>query len=294
MMHDVIIVGGSYAGLSAGLQLARARRRVLVIDGGLRRNRFAATSHGFLGQDGQAPEIIAAEGRSQLMEYPSVSWVQDHALEVEGQLDGFSVRTQCNGVFQARRLILATGVVDELPAIEGLKERWGTRVFHCPYCHGYELDQGRIGVLATSPLAMHHALMLPDWGATTLFTNGVFTPDVEQQAQLDRRGVSVESGIVRCLGGERVDLELEDGRVFNLDGVFTMSRTRISPLAEQLGCERVEGPTGHYLHTSETSQTSVPGVFACGDTSLAAGSVALAVGEGVRAGTGAHFSLINS
>jgi thioredoxin reductase len=290
----VIIVGGSYAGLSAGLQLARARRQVLVIDAGQRRNRFAATSHGFLGQDGQAPEVIAAEGRSQLMEYPTVTWVQGSAVQVNQPVEGFSVRTEHSGTFHARRLILATGVVDELPAVEGLKERWGTRVFHCPYCHGYELDQGRIGVLATSPLAMHHALMLPDWGPTTLFTNGVFTPDAEQQAQLDRRGVNVESAGVRRISWERADLELDDGRVFKLDGIFTLSRTRISPLAEQLGCEWVDGPTGPYLHTNDTRQTSVPGVFACGDASLAAGSVALAVGEGVRAGVGAHFSLINA
>ncbi|KAA6182808.1 NAD(P)/FAD-dependent oxidoreductase [Pseudomonas veronii] len=293
MMHDVIIVGGSYAGLSAGLQLARARRKVLVIDAGLRRNRFAATSHGFLGQDGQAPGIIAAEGRSQLMEYPTVTWVQDSVVQAEAEQGGFSVRTQCNGGFQAKRLILATGVVDELPGIDGLQERWGKRVFHCPYCHGYELGQGRIGVLATSPLAMHHALMLPDWGSTTLFTNGVFTPNAEQQAQLDRRGVSVESAAVTRISGERADLELADGRIVQLDGVFIMSRTRLSPLAEQLGCGRGDGPTGPYLHTDETRQTSVAGVFACGDASLAAGSVALAVAEGVRAGVGAHFSLIN-
>jgi thioredoxin reductase len=293
MLHDVIIVGGSYAGLSAGLQLARARRKVLMIDAGQRRNRFAATSHGFLGQDGQAPGVIAAEGRSQLMEYPTVTWVQDSVLEAVAQQGGFSVRTQCNGEFKAQRLILATGVVDDLPAVEGLQERWGTRVFHCPYCHGYELDQGRIGVLATSPLAMHHALMLPDWGTTTLFTNGVFTPDAEQQAQLDRRGVAVESTQVTRISGDRADLELADGRVIALDGVFTMTRTRISPLAAQLGCELVDGPSGAYLHTNDMRQTSVSGVFACGDTSLAAGSVALAVGEGVRAGVGAHFSLIS-
>jgi thioredoxin reductase len=286
-MYDVIIVGGSYAGLSAGLQLARARRKVLVIDAGQRRNRFAATSHGFLGQDGQAPDVIAAEGRSQLMEYSTVTWVQDRVLETHGQADAFRVRSQCNGEFAARRLILATGVVDELPAIEGLQERWGTRVFHCPYCHGYELEQGRIGVLATSALAMHHALMLPDWGSTTLFTNGVFTPDAEQRAQLERRGVSWEGGSVRRIRGEHADVELNDGRVFSLDGVFTMSRTRISPLVEQLGCATVDGPTGPYVHTNETRQTSVAGVFACGDASLAAGSVALAVAEG------AHVSLIN-
>ncbi|WLI09344.1 NAD(P)/FAD-dependent oxidoreductase [Pseudomonas sp. FP597] len=293
MRHDVIIVGGSYAGLSAGLQLARARRTVLVIDSGLRRNRFATTSHGFLGQDGQPPQVIAAEGRSQLMEYPTVTWVQDSVVQASQQPGGFSVRTQCNGEFQATCLILATGVVDELPAIPGLQERWGQRVFHCPYCHGYELDLGRIGVLATSSLAMHHALMLPDWGPTTLFTNGMFAPDAGQQAQLDRRGVRVESTGVRSINGERADLELIDGRVIALDGIFTVPRTRISPLAGQLGCELIDGPTGPYLHTTETRQTSVPGVFACGDTSLAGGSVALAVAEGVRAGVGAHFALIN-
>ncbi|OPA89923.1 thioredoxin reductase [Pseudomonas fluorescens] len=293
MQHDVIIVGGSYAGLSAGLQLARARRKVLVIDAGLRRNRFATTSHGFLGQDGQPPQVIAAEGRSQLMEYPTVTWVQDSVVQASQQPGGFSVRTRCNGEFQATCLILATGVVDELPAIPGLQERWGQRVFHCPYCHGYELDLGRIGVLATSSLAMHHALMLPDWGPTTLFTNGMFAPDAGQQAQLDRRGVRVESTAVRSISGERADLELIDGRVIALDGIFTVPRTRISPLAGQLGCELIDGPTGPYLHTTETRQTSVPGVFACGDTSLAGGSVALAVAEGGRAGVGAHYALIN-
>ncbi len=141
MMYDVIIVGGSYAGLSAGLQLARARRQVLVIDAGQRRNRFAATSHGFLGQDGQAPEVIAAEGRSQLMEYPTVTWGQGSAVQVNQQAEGFRVRTEHSGTFHARRLILATGVVDELPAVEGLKERWGTRVFHCPYCLAMNLTK---------------------------------------------------------------------------------------------------------------------------------------------------------
>ncbi|SDU93474.1 NAD(P)/FAD-dependent oxidoreductase [Pseudomonas mucidolens] len=293
MVYDAIIVGGSYAGLSAGLQLARARRQVLVIDAGLRRNRFAATSHGFLGQDGEAPGVIAAEGRAQLMAYPTVRWVKDSAVQAQSEQAGFSIRTLHSGAFNARRLILATGVVDDLPDVEGLAERWGRSVFHCPYCHGYELDQGRIGVLATSALSMHHALMLPDWGTTTLFTNGVFVPDAEQQAQLERRGVTVESAAVRQIAGERADVALEDGRVVPLDGLFTMPRTRMaSPLAEQLGCEFNEGPMGLFIQTGETRQTTVPGVFACGDAAIAAGSVALAVGEGVRAGVGAHQSLI--
>lgn len=293
MSYDAIIIGGSYAGLSAGLQLARARRRVLVIDGGVRRNRFASHSHGFLGQDGRPPADIAADGRAELMDYPNVTWLVGEAAEVRGGSDAFEV-TLANGQTQSgRRLVLAGGVRDELPAIDGLVERWGRSVFHCPYCHGYELDQGRIGVLAVSPMSIHHAMMLPDWGSTTFFTNGVFAPDTEQLEQLANRGVVVEPERVRSISGERVDINLADGRSVALDGLFVMPRThQNSPLAEQLGCTLADGPMGPYLQTSETQETSVPGVFACGDAALAAGSVALAVGTGARAGAGAHQSLI--
>ncbi|MDD1508574.1 NAD(P)/FAD-dependent oxidoreductase [Pseudomonas sp. CNPSo 3701] len=293
MSYDAIIVGGSYAGLSAGLQLARARRRVLVIDAGVRRNRFASHSHGFLGQDGRAPDDIAADGRAELMDYPSVTWQVGEAAEAQREGDGFVVRLRGGQAHATRRLILAGGVRDELPAIDGLAERWGRHVFHCPYCHGYELDQGRIGVLAVSPMSIHHAMMLPDWGSTTFFLNGAFVPDAEQLQQLARRGVVVEPDRVQSISGERVDLNLTDGRRVALDGLFVMPRThQNNPLATQLGCALLEGPMGLYLQTSETQETSVPGVFACGDAALAAGSVALAVGTGARAGAGAHQSLI--
>ncbi len=132
MTHDVIILGGSYAGLSAGLQLARARRSVLVIDTGMRRNRFAATSHGFLTQDGSAPAEIAAEARSQLMEYRSVEWLQTAAISAERVQDGFKVALQQGPDVTGKRLVLATGVTDVLPDLDGLAERWGRSVFHCP------------------------------------------------------------------------------------------------------------------------------------------------------------------
>ncbi|UQY34237.1 NAD(P)/FAD-dependent oxidoreductase [Pseudomonas fulva] len=293
MRYDAIIVGGSYAGLSAGLQLARARRRVLVIDAGVRRNRFASHSHGFLGQDGRAPDDIAADGRAELMDYPNVTWQVGEATDVQRDGDGFLVTLRGGQELATRRLILAGGVRDELPAIEGLAERWGRHVFHCPYCHGYELDQGRIGVLAVSPLSIHHAMMLPDWGSTTFFLNGAFVPDAEQLEQLARRGVVVEPDRVQSIGGERVDVNLADGRSVALDGLFVMPRTHQgNSLATQLGCTLLEGPMGLYLQTGETQETTVPGVFACGDAALAAGSVALAVGTGARAGAGVHQSLI--
>jgi len=293
MVYDVIIVGGSYSGISAGLQLARARRKVLVIDAGQRRNRFAHSSHGFLGQDGRNPGTITSEARAQLLAYPTVEWMSQPAIQAKTE-DGGYVITAANGEqFAARRLILATGVVDELPEIPGLSERWGQRVFHCPYCHGYELDGGQIGVLAASPMAIHQALMLPDWGPTTLFLNEVFEPDADQLAMLARRGVVVEPEPVLSVGGEQTDVTLASGRVIKLAGLFTQPRTRMgSPLAAQLGCEFEAGPTGDFIKVDAMRETNVPGVFACGDAAIAAGNVAIAVGDGARTGGAAHQSLI--
>lgn len=291
-LNDAIVIGGSYAGLSAALQLARARRRVLVIDAGLRRNRFASASHGFLGQDGRAPGDIAAEGKAQLLAYPNVRWLDGTVWRAEAQGAGFGVDLDNSHTEQARTLVIASGVVDELPAIQGLAERWGRGVFHCPYCHGYELDNGRIGVLAVSEMSMHHALMLPDWGSTTLFLNEAFVPDEAQRAALAARGVAVEAGAVARLV-DTATVELSDGRRIAMDGLFTMARTHIaSPVASQLGCAMDEGPTGAFIRTDAMQATSVPGVFACGDAARAAGNVAISVGAGAMAGASAHRTLM--
>lgn len=290
--NDAIVIGGSYAGLSAALQLARARRRVLVIDAGIRRNRFASASHGFLGQDGRPPADIAAEGRAQLLAYPNVRWLDGTVSQADVLGDGFRVSTREGAVEQARKLVIAIGVRDELPTIDGLAERWGRHVFHCPYCHGYELDNGRIGVLASSELSMHHALMLPDWGTTTLFLNDAFEPDAEQRAALAARGTTVQTGVVARLVDEAT-VELRDGRHFVMDGLFAASRTHLaSPVAEQLGCTIEESPMGFFIQTDAMQATSVPGVFACGDAARAAGNVAISVGAGAMAGAMAHRSLM--
>ncbi|AZC95057.1 NAD(P)/FAD-dependent oxidoreductase [Pseudomonas chlororaphis] len=293
MDYHVIIVGGSYAGLSAGLQLARARRRVLVIDAAERRNRFAETSHGFLGQDGRSPADIADEAREQLLAYPTVEWLADTAIDAGQDAEGFWLSTRGGQRHRAQRLILATGVVDELPEVEGLAARWGKSVFHCPYCHGYELAGGPIGVLATSEVSMHQALMLPDWGPTTLFINDAFAPDAEQLASLERRGVRVERESVRRIAGDKAEVILADGRAIAVEGLFVVPRTRLaSPLAGLLGCEFEEGPLGAFIKTDATRETSVPGVFACGDAAAAFSSVAIAVGDGAKTGAGTHRSLI--
>jgi thioredoxin reductase len=289
---DVVVVGGSYAGLSAAMQLARARRRVLVIDSGRRRNRYADRSHGFLTQDGSKAAAITADGRAQLQAYPTVAWANDTATGAAADGEGFRITLGDGGSVSSRRLVLATGVVDVLPPVDGLQERWGKHVFHCPYCHGYELNEGAIGVLATGELSMHHALMLPDWGRVTLLLNGAFEPDAAQLAALARRGVRVERVPVARIDGE-ADVVLSDGRRLPMAGLFVASRTHsASPLAAQLGCAFEEGPIGAFVATDAQKAASVPGVFCCGDIARVAGNVAFAVADGAMAGVAAHRSLI--
>lgn len=290
---DVIVIGGSYAGLSAALQLARARRQVLVVDAGRRRNRFADSSHGFLGRDGLAPAAIAAAGRADVAAYPTVQWHDGSATAAALDGDGFAVTLDGTKTVSGRRLVLATGVCDELPPIDGLAERWGKSVFHCPYCHGYELQQGAIGILANDDKAFHQAMLLPDWGKVTLFTNGRFVPDEEQRAAMASRGVLAidDTPVLRI--EDHATVVLADGRRLPHAGLFTYGRLHMaSPIAEQLGCAFEDGPLGAYIRTDMGKQTSVPGVFAGGDASLPAGNVALSVADGAMAGFGAHRSLI--
>ena len=289
---DAAVIGGSYAGLSAALQLARARRRVAVIDAGQRRNRFASASHGFLGQDGRAPGEIVADARAQLLAYPNVQWHDATATRATASAEGFRVSLTQGAGLSARKLVLATGVIDGLPPIEGLAERWGQHAFHCPYCHGYELDGGHIGVLAVGAVSLHHALMLPDWGTVTFFTNGAITLSESDLAALDARGVSLEPARVVAIE-DTATVVLADGRRVPLAGLFVAPRTQVaSRIAEALGCAFDEGPMGPYLRVDAMQQTSIPGVFACGDAARPAGNVALAVGDGAMAGAATHRALM--
>jgi thioredoxin reductase len=270
---------------------------VLVIDAGRRRNRFASSSHGFLGNDGTSPEALAAAGRAEALAYPTVAWLDAEVDEVRPIAGGFVVSAAAHE-HRAQRIVLATGVVDELPAVPGLAERWGRSVFHCPYCHGYELNEGALGVLATSPLALHSVALVSEWsspGGTTLFLGDAFEPDADQLAELASREIRIERARVTAIEGDAPGLvvRLHDGRTTALSGLFVIPHLRIAgAFASQLGCELDEGPLGSFYKTDATKETTVPGVFACGDTATAFGTVATAVGDGVLAGTAAHRSLV--
>lgn len=293
---DVIVVGGSYAGLSAALTLARARKRVLVIDAGQRRNRFAHAAHGLLGQDGRAPGAIIRDGRAEVAAYPTATFIDGTVLAAAQTEDGFAVTLADGSTHRGARLILATGVEDLLPALPGLREAWGNGVFHCPYCHGYEVAGARLGVLAFVPAATHLAKLVPDWGPTTFFTNGTADLTASERQALEGRGVGVEDAAVTAILGGAAKLEgvrLADGREVALDAIFIAAPTRLTgSLAHQLGCVIDDTPLGPLVHVDALGQTTVPGVYAAGDAAQFDKSLAGAIASGKLAGARAHQSLL--
>ncbi len=290
MTFDAIVIGGGPAGQSVALQLLRARRTVAVVDAGQPRNARAAHAQGFFTRDGTPPASLLEISRAQLEKYGTLEWVEGEAVAAEGEIDGFRVTLAGGRVLEGRRLVLATGVRDDLPEVEGLEPLWGRQVFHCPYCHGYELEQGDIGVIGSSELVVHMAELITEWGEVTFLPFG-FVPAPEQVAAMEARGVRVEeAALVRLEAGPVA--HLADGRALKFDGLFAASRVwPASPIAEALGCAVEETPMGGIVVVDAMGATSVAGVFSCGDAARQPHSIALAVGQGAFAGAAVHRSL---
>jgi thioredoxin reductase len=296
MRYDAVIIGGSFAGLSAATYIARARRLVCIVDTGSPRNRFTSHSHGLFAHDGSEPAAILAAARSQVRRYPTTTFVGTGAASASIRSGGFSVRLTSGEVLEATRLVLAFGISDELPAIPGLAERWGRSVLHCPYCHGYEFSGRRLGVLSVSSASAHQAMLIAEWGPTTLYLNGGADPDSAALVELRRRGVALEPAPVRALHGDGDQLsaiELADGRTSAVDALYLGPRTHLnSDIAQQLGCELAEGRFGPVIRTDDSRMTTVPGVYAAGDITRDAHNVTWACADGVTAGTAVHRSLV--
>ena len=296
MRHDAIVIGGSFAGLSAALYIARARRSVCIIDTGLPRNRFAKHSHGFFAHDGSAPHAMLATARAQVAAYPTVTFVDGEAASATKTPDGFSVTLASDDVLESVRLVLAFGISDELPGIPGLAARWGHSVLHCPYCHGYEFSGHRLGVLQVSPKSIHQAMLISEWGPTTLYLNGGSEPDDASLAELTKRGVAIEPRPLVALHGDGSRLssiELADGRFSATDALYIGPRTRLnSQIAQHLGCELDDAQFGPIIRTDAEKTTTVPGVYAAGDITRGAHTVTFAAADGVTAGLAVHRSLI--
>ncbi|MCQ9469745.1 NAD(P)/FAD-dependent oxidoreductase [Pseudomonas alliivorans] len=296
-MNDVIIIGGSFAGLAAALQLGRARRKVIVLDTGLPRNRFAGHSHGLLGHDHKPPLDILAEARDQLVRYPTVKLVVARAEEVSGAIDDFCVLTDDNESLRARRLILSYGVADQMPNVPGFAENWGTSIVPCPYCDGFEVADQHWGLVWSGPQSHNYVRLYHDWtDALTVFADGHdIPPDI--QADLSRRHVPViDARITEIVqhGSHGATVKLDTGPDVAVDILFAHPRNKPSAsLHESLGLATVNTPFGIALKVDERRETSVPGIYAAGDlANPLMASVTLAISHGATAGISAQQSML--
>lgn len=283
MLFDVLIVGGGPAGLSAALQLGRARKRVLLCDAGPRRNAAAEHIHGFVTQDGTTPVDFRRIGRRQLEPYPGVE-VRDVSIEeIRGARGAFEVRL-ATGTAEARRILLCTGMVDELPEIEGFRALWGRSIVQCPYCHGWEVQDRKFGFLAPGVEMLDFALFLRGWtGGVTVLTDDRFAVPPEARMRLAGAGVPVEEGRIARLSGSAGHLELvelADGGRLPLDVLFARPPQRQVALVQSLGLAL---DAGRYVQVDEHRQTSVPGIYAAGDLTTSVQSAILAAAAGMQA-----------
>lgn len=285
-LYDVIIVGGSYAGLSAGMALGRAMLNTLIMDEGKPCNRQTPHSHNFLTNDGKTPAAIAAHAKAQVSNYPTVEFYNAGAAAAVKTTNGFQVESVNGELFMAKKLVFATGIKDLLPAIEGLAECWGISAIHCPYCHGYEVRHERTGILGNGDMAFDFTRLISNWTKDlTLFTNGPAALTEAQREKLGQHQVEVIENEIEKLvhkQGQLEQLVFKDGSRFNLKALYAPSPfEQHCKIPEQLGCELTEEG---YIKTDASNETSIEGVYAVGDNASRMRTVANAVAMGTAAG----------
>ena len=291
--HDVVIVGGGAAGLSAALVLSRARRKVLVVDAGAPRNAPAAHMHGYLSRDGMPPAELLAVGRDEVRSYGG-EIVEGTVTDLVQDGPGFTALLASGQRISTRRLLVTTGLRDELPDIPGLRDRWARDVLHCPYCHGHEVRDRRLGVIGGSPGAVRYAQIVRQWTRDLVY----FTPpDVltaVERTQLSARGIGVVEGAIDQLVIDRADelqgVQMHDGSVIPTDALFVPPRfVPNSALLVGLGCD--VDPDG-WVTVDNTGRTSVPGVWAAGNIVDPRAQVITAAGAGSAAAIAMNADLV--
>ena len=299
--YDVVVVGGGAAGLNGALALARSRRSVLVIDEGTPRNAPAAHVHNFLTRDGMPPAQLYALGRAEVIRY-GAEVRTGTVTTISPKAGGFEVATSDGTRVSARRLLVTTGLTDELPGVPGLTERFGRDVLHCPYCHGWEVRDQVIGVLATSVMAIHQALLFSQLSDdVTLYLNDGPEPTEEQWEQLAARGISVVLGKVEAVeitDDKLSGVRLEGGRVIPCEALVVqpVARARASFL-DGLGLKAAEleingVSMGTAVQADPAGKTAVPGVWVAGNVTAPTAQVIAAAAAGLTAGAAINFDLI--
>jgi thioredoxin reductase/SAM-dependent methyltransferase len=294
-IRDVVVVGGGAAGLSAALTLARARRRVTVVDAGEPRNAPADGVHGLLGLDGVSPVELLERGRDEVLGYGG-EIVAGEVVDVSCATYGFAVVLRDGAVLHARRLLIATGLFDELPEIPGVREQWGHDVLHCPYCHGWEARDRRIGVLGTQSMSVHKALLFRQWSADVVFFADDHQLEPQDRAKLDALDVPVIAGSISRLeidGDHVTGVRLDDGQVVAVDVVVVSTRmlARTEPFTA-IGIKTTSHPAGAFIESDAFGKTAVPGVWVAGNASDISAQVSAAAAEGARAAQHINADLV--
>jgi thioredoxin reductase len=293
--YDVVVVGGSYAGLSAAMALGRAMKKVALVDSGKPCNAQTPQSHNFITHDGEAPAVIAATARNQVLAYPTIDPVQDLVTSVTGADNHFTVTTEAGKVFTSKKILFATGVKDFMPEIPGFANCWGISVIHCPYCHGYEYRGEETGILLNNPLALDFARFIRNWTPRlTLFTNGPATFDETVKDLLAKINVPVNEkyiGRIDHENGHIQQLVFEDNSSIQLNAMYARPAfEQHCPIPQQLGCGLNEQG---YLIVDGSQKTTVPGIYAAGDNTTMVRAVSTAVAAGGLAGARMSHELIN-
>ena len=285
-MYDVIIVGGSYSGLAAGMALGRALKKVLIIDEGKPCNRQTPYSHNFITHDGKPPLEIATLARKQVQLYNTITFFNGLATAGRAIKNGFEIQVSSGEIFEAKKIIFATGIRDILPNIEGLAECWGISVLHCPYCHGYEVRHEKTGILGNGALAFDLTRLISNWtNDLTLFTNGASAFTTEQKDQLKKHCIDIVEKAVEKLehsNGHIQNIIFSDGSKFSIKALYApVPFEQHCTIPQLLGCELTEEG---YIKVDPFMETTIAGVFACGDNATAMRTVANAVAMGTTAG----------
>jgi thioredoxin reductase len=292
---DVIIIGGSYAGLSAAMALGRSLRKVLIIDSGKPCNRQTPHSHNFITHDGEKPQDIARKAREQVLKYETVQFIEALATGGSTTKEGFEIETSDGNLFTARKLFFATGIADQMPAIEGFAQCWGISVLHCPYCHGYEVRHTNMGVLANGDTGFELSRLIHHWShQLTLFTNGTSTLTAEQTSKLQSHHIEIIEAEIAALKhshGYIQHIVFKDGRTKEVSALFArVGFTQHCQIPQQLGCELNEQG---YIKVDDFQRTNLYGVYAAGDNVSPFRSVSMAVAAGGKAGALINKELID-
>lgn len=295
---EVIIIGGSYAGLSAAMTLGRARRTVILIDSGKPCNRQTPHAHNLIGHDGDKPADLARAAKAQVLAYPGIRIIQGRVTGASGGNGAFSVETEAGQTYTAPKLLLATGVRDIPMPIPGFAECWGISVLHCPYCHGYEVRDEALGIIANGDAAFEYARLISQWSPNlTVFTNGPSTLSEEQLTGLGRHRIDVQGGEIAAIEHEEgylSHLVFTDGSKVALKAVFARGAiAQHDDIAVSLGCTLgTDMMTAGLITVDETGRTGVPGLWAAGDNCTPMRTLSVAMAAGMKAGAFINHELI--